>query len=56
MNILVYINSDVPENGIIQNTVMYSAMLLSNMGIFDLMQIEKHSSYIVFHKDWNRRF
>ena len=54
MNILVYINPDVLENGIIQNTVMYSAKLLSNMGILDLMQNGKHSSYIVFHKDWNR--
>ena len=36
-----------------RNVVMHSAKLLPNMGTLDLMQIGKHSSYIVFHKGWN---
>ena len=33
-----------------RNVVMHSAKLLPNMGKLDLMQIGKHSTYIVFHK------
>ena len=36
-----------------RNVGMHSAKLLPNMGTLDLMQIWKHSSYIVFHKGWN---